>query len=103
MFLPFRLPAIARRSGEAGGEERQKTQSACGGKLPAAQVPDDRLNPVITVQIPYFARLLSPPTAYSLNASKRGNGGQALCYLPLICLSVDVCSNFLILRSKTNR
>jgi len=26
-FLPFRLPAIARRSGEADGDERQKMQS----------------------------------------------------------------------------
>ena len=25
-FLPFRLPAIARRSGEADGDERQKTK-----------------------------------------------------------------------------
>jgi len=30
-FLPFLLPAIASRSGEAGGEERQKMLTLFGG------------------------------------------------------------------------
>jgi hypothetical protein len=31
IFLNFRLPAIANRSGEAGGEEIDETQSTFGG------------------------------------------------------------------------
>jgi hypothetical protein len=31
-FLSFRLPAIARRSGEADGDEIEKAQSTFGGK-----------------------------------------------------------------------
>ena len=72
-FLPFRLPAIARRSGEAGGEERQKTQSACGGKLPVHRY--------LSFQIAKLLPIL----------------------LFVVDLFVGVCSNFLILRSKINR
>jgi len=32
VFINFRLPAIASRSGEAGGEEIDETQSTFGGK-----------------------------------------------------------------------
>ena len=33
VFITFLLPAIARRSGEAGGDESDETQSACSGMI----------------------------------------------------------------------